>query len=243
MTPASATAAAVAPPATQLSVIESDQVVVDLRAKGAAALELAQSLVVDTAERKTEGLELVARARRAVRASDARRTALVKPHNDHVASINRLFKGATDPFRDVDRIASQKVIDFDREERQRAAKAAAEAEAERIRSETLLQEAARAEAAGQTQVAERLLERAVESEGGALDAQAQARIPAKVTTTESGTVGVRNKPWTFRVTDAEQIPRKYLCLDPVKVREDIRAGEREIPGLKIYQEEGLAVRA
>jgi hypothetical protein len=240
---AATTLAAATPASTELAVVEKDSILVDLKAKGAAALELARSLVVDTAEKKADGVELVARARRAVKISESRRTALVKPHNDYVSAINRLFKGATDPFRDVDKIATQKVIDFDAAERRRAAEAAAAAERERLASEALLQEAARAEAAGQTQVAEKLLEKAVESETGALDAQAQAVIPARVTATESGTVGVRNKPFTYRVLDEAQVPREYLCLDAAKIREAIRQGERTIPGLEIFQEEGLAVRA
>lgn len=245
MTPgAEATAAAPTPmpSATDVALVERDPVLVELRAKGAIAVGIARDLVVASPDAKAEGLELVARARKAVRTSETRRTALVKPHNDQVRDINRAFKEATDPFREVDTIVSGKVLAFDRAERQRAAEAAAAAERERLEAEALLREAEKAEAAGKPEVAGALLEKAIAEEACARDSQAQAKIPPKTVAVDAGTVSVRNKPWTYRVVDEACVPREYLCLDSPKIRDAIRRGEREIPGLEIFQEEGLAVR-
>jgi hypothetical protein len=236
-------AAAISGSASDVAVLDGDPIVTELRAKGSLAVGLARDLVVNSPESKTEGLELVARARKAVRTAETRRTALVKPHNDHVKAINAVFRTVTQPFSDADSIVSKKVLDFDREERRRAAEAAAAAERQRLESEALLREAEKAEAAGNAPVAEQLLEKAIAEETGAAAAQSEARIMPRSMATADGSVGIRNKPWTYRVVDESQVPREYLAIDSAKVREAIRGGVREISGLEIYQEEGLAVRA
>lgn len=53
--------------------------------------------------------------------------------------------------------------------------------------------------------------------------------------------GVR-KVWRFAITDARLVPREYLTIDQPTVNEAIRGGAREIPGLRIFEEEILAAR-
>jgi hypothetical protein len=52
---------------------------------------------------------------------------------------------------------------------------------------------------------------------------------------------VTAKRWTFEVIDIGRVPTKYLEISSAAVRLAIRNGEREIKGLRIYQEEGLRV--
>lgn len=49
------------------------------------------------------------------------------------------------------------------------------------------------------------------------------------------------KRWTFEVIDADKIPRAYLILNTVSINSMIRQGLRDIPGLRIYQEESLSI--
>jgi hypothetical protein len=63
-----------------------------------------------------------------------------------------------------------------------------------------------------------------------------------VTRTESGSAHTR-KRWKFEVTDAMQVPRQYLMVDDRLLRAAVSDGEREIPGVRIYAEDDLAVRA
>lgn len=58
-----------------------------------------------------------------------------------------------------------------------------------------------------------------------LAAQAQTQSLAPVT-------GIRTS-WDFKILDWEKIPREYFILDPTKVREAIKNGVRDIPGLEI----------
>lgn len=50
------------------------------------------------------------------------------------------------------------------------------------------------------------------------------------------------KRWKYEVIDVGSVPVEYLAVDDREVKSAIKAGVREIDGLRIYQEEGLAVR-
>jgi len=51
----------------------------------------------------------------------------------------------------------------------------------------------------------------------------------------------RNR-WTFRVTDLGRVPRGFLVLDDRAVRNAIKSGARNVPGLEIYEVESLVAR-
>jgi hypothetical protein len=58
-----------------------------------------------------------------------------------------------------------------------------------------------------------------------------------------GSTAYVRKAWAFEVVDLDQVPRDYMSLDVEVVREAInRDAVREIPGLRIYQNETLHVR-
>ena len=51
-----------------------------------------------------------------------------------------------------------------------------------------------------------------------------------------------SKVWTFELLRLAEVPREYLMLDTATVREAIAEGGREIPGIRIFQEERMSVR-
>jgi hypothetical protein len=53
--------------------------------------------------------------------------------------------------------------------------------------------------------------------------------------------GVR-KVWRFAIVDANLIPREFLTVDQPTVNAAIKEGKRDIPGLRIYEEEIMAAR-
>ena len=65
-------------------------------------------------------------------------------------------------------------------------------------------------------------------------------IPEKTTTTTKGRTTL-TKTWTFEVEDAGLTPFEYLCIDEAKVKKAIAAGVRKIPGIKIFQKNGISV--
>lgn len=50
------------------------------------------------------------------------------------------------------------------------------------------------------------------------------------------------KRWTYEVTNENEIPRVYCSPDRGKMRDAVNSGVREIPGLRIYEEESIKVR-
>jgi hypothetical protein len=52
----------------------------------------------------------------------------------------------------------------------------------------------------------------------------------------------QTKTWTFEVTNANAVPREYLMVDTVLIREAMRNGVRDIPGVRFFQEDGLSIR-
>lgn len=203
--------------------------------------ERAVALAIDSPEAKIAATDLRARLAALRHAAETERIELVKPHNNYVNGINALFKRALAPVAEAYDLLGERVLAFDREQRRLASEAAAKAEADRIRSETLLREAEKAEAKGENGVAEQLLTGAVASEQGAKAAQAEAVLPSRHVVTGAGSSTVR-KEWTFRLLDLGRVPLEYHSLDAAKVREAIRRGARDVPGLEIFQAETLATR-
>ena len=73
---------------------------------------------------------------------------------------------------------------------------------------------------------------------------ASARLePTRIRGNYGATAFVR-RSWTFEVVNLDQVPREYVSLDVPVVRAAItQDGIRQIPGLRIFQTEGLRVRA
>jgi hypothetical protein len=59
---------------------------------------------------------------------------------------------------------------------------------------------------------------------------------------EDTKTGGLSKTWGFAVIDASIVPREYLSINEVVIRQAIRNGIREIPGVGIFQENKLVVR-
>lgn len=72
--------------------------------------------------------------------------------------------------------------------------------------------------------------------GPAVVQPAPAILPAqKATRSEAGTVSER-KFWTFEIVDPMQIPRAYLMIDEKAIRAAVKAGVRDIPGVRIFED-------
>ncbi len=50
------------------------------------------------------------------------------------------------------------------------------------------------------------------------------------------------KRWVFEIENVGMVPREYLQVDEKKIREAITAGVRDIPGVRIYQDESITLR-
>ena len=74
-------------------------------------------------------------------------------------------------------------------------------------------------------------------------AAVSAPVPAAAAPKPAG-ISTR-KVWKFEVTDAAKLPPEYLVPDIKKIGKVVRAlqGDTEIPGVRVYSEDTMAVRA
>jgi len=62
-----------------------------------------------------------------------------------------------------------------------------------------------------------------------------------VTRTEAG-AAYQRKSWEFEVVTLEEVPREYLILDEKHVRDAVRMGIRQIPGIRIFETTKTVIR-
>jgi hypothetical protein len=117
----------------------------------------------------------------------------------------------------------------------------AETEADRARAERLSQ--------GEQSVSERhdVIEALQVAEAAERAEVARQMAPMPVEPTcirgNDGAIAFLRRSWSFEVVDLDQVPREYMSLDVPVVRAAItQNGIRHIPGLRIFQAEGLRVR-
>lgn len=117
-----------------------------------------------------------------------------------------------------------------RQEQQRAAEAAAR----KAEEDRMLAEAQAAEAAGEKEEAQAIIEQPV---------QAPVVIVQSTTPKLEG-VSFREN-WTFQITDETKIPREYLIVDTKKIGAIVKAmkGQAAIPGVRAYAEKIVSGRA
>ena len=217
--------------------------------------ELAGLAIQDAAgeQRVVEGLLFIKSVRRAL---EKARKELVEPLNTKIKEVNASFKPLSDSVEHAEEKISGVLLSWRkaeaeriRLEQERVARENAEREARAREDETRRRREVKetthrdAEAAGfkpeeAAELAE--LEAASVPQVQALQEVAPS-TPAATVRSSIGTATVR-KVWTFELTDQQLVPRAYLSVNEPAIREAVRAGVREIPGVRIYQDEQLAGR-
>lgn len=187
---------------------------------------------------------------------------LTGPANDYVKAVRNLFRPYLDRLEAAEHALKKKIADYSYQQRLEQQRKEAEArEAARRQQEKIdaEQRAIREEAERKAAEAAKDLEKEKdEARRAALEktiadetAAAQAQPPVviapvieqkpTVTRTETGSGHLR-MDWTFEVTDPAQVPRKYLEVNERAIRADVKAGIREIPGVRIFEKPIMNIR-
>lgn len=190
--------------------------------------EIAKDLEVITAEADTYTIQsqndiaiatdfLVKVKARAKRIEELRQF-FVKPLNDQVKAINDRFKAVIRPLEEIEARVKRSISDYTLEQ-------------ERLRreEERKLQELHAKEMAKQEKAAEKAGTEFVPS----VAPKIEKSMPS--VKTESGKT-TTIKVWKFEVIDAAAVPREYLVVDETLIRKAVQAGERDIPGVRIYED-------
>ena len=174
-------------------------------------VERATNFQIISNESLEKAAQVSAWLRKRTKTVEERRKFFVDPLRAHVKSINEFFNRWLNPLADADQIITDKMLAWRRLENDRIAK----------ENERLLKQA----------------QKEAEKKHIPLE-QAQAKIAPKiqeqVQTTDSG---VFKKKWTYAVEDESRVPRPYLQPSDEKIKMAIKDGTREIPGLRIFEEE------
>lgn len=165
----------------------------------------------------TEDLSVVARLKKEI---EAKRREYTSPLDQHLRDINSVFKSVQEPLLLADTIIRKKVLAYQTEMARKAA------EAERIAAE----------------------ERRLAEEKAALTGQPvepiEIPVLAPIETTTNGELGTSGQRMIakYEVEDFASVPDKYKLLNEALVGKLVRAGETDIPGIRIWKEPTLVVR-
>lgn len=190
----------------------------------------AEKYEVDSAEMVDEASVFLKKVRDTEKAIEAKRLEFTAPLNQSLKALNDTFKKLKEPLDDAKRLVTNKILVWRKVEAERVRieeEARRKAEEEKVRK---IQEALKAE----------------------VDAKKKQEIIKEIIKTEEpkpvieqpknkiGNVQTR-KVWTYKVIDDSKVPDEYRAVVPQLVNQAIRDGVRDIPGLKIYQEEKLSI--
>jgi hypothetical protein len=250
--------------------IEQVDSTVDVVAKRVAEAEAqADALQVTNAGEAEAAAEVLRDIARYKKGAEAERTELVKPLNDHVKLINKKFKDAIAPFEAADKKIRAKVETFtaeqerrrreeeqrlerERQERERKAReererqeAEAKAKREQAEADARAAEELADEGEDPGDLAEEAAQKLAEAQTAesAISSLPEPTLPRQVVEKPAAPTGTSTRMvWKHRLVDPAAVPREYLVVDEKKIRQAVRDGVREIPGVVIEQKPELAVR-
>jgi hypothetical protein len=170
---------------------------------------------------------------------DRIRTALVKPLNDHVKNINDQFRPLTDASKETEDALSLKMKSYNDQQkvkRDAEAKAARDAETARLR-----EEAEKLAAAAVNLKSDKVMDAAVKVEEKAAKLEA---APVKVQTQFVSGESKTNfaMVWRFEVVDPRKVPIAYMEISDKKIKDAIKSGLRDIPGIRIFEDSVIKAR-
>ena len=199
----------------------------------------AEAMVIESDETVIGATNLLGYIAQSKKQFEDRRTGIVKPLNDNVKRVNDAFRGITAPLNTAETILKQKVLIYNRAQEKKRQEEIARIEAERKVAEEQRQKEIeeRKQTLGALGINE---EETGPLDGPILQTYLMPPVIPTMTKTSLGSATIK-KVWTFEITDETLIPRTYFTVDEKKIREAVRAGVREIPGVRIYQDDQLAV--
>ena len=158
-----------------------------------------------------------------------------------LAEIKAMFNEPKSFLNDAEEIVRGKINHFLNEQRARI-EAEALAMKQKAEDEALKQaeelEALKSGAGEYDAVTRKAMIEAIEAKQNKLiDATAK-----QMEINQSSANSVVRKVWAFRLTDLSKVPLQYIQLNETAVRNAIKAGERNIAGLEIFQECQVAIK-
>jgi hypothetical protein len=224
------------PTTLRLQPAEDSHAVVDLNIDGARrALRLfedkvavmeaeAQAIEVKTSAAAANATEMTGQTKRLAKSVDDRRKEIIAEPDSFVRKVNGFCKPIADRLKAIESLLKRKLADYAYQvELQRR-----EIERKQNEARVELQKQVDAEAAA----------KGVESVTIAPVAMPTKKEPVRSDSAVSSAVMV----WKHEVIDAAAVPREYLMVDDKAIAAAVKAGIRNVAGVRIFEEAEMRVR-
>jgi hypothetical protein len=205
---------------TELQVIENDERVQDVVQGSLELVERAESIEITDDESDVVAAEFLAQVKTARKRVDELRHWFTDPLETQKKAIIARFKATDAPLEQAQKIVGGKHIAYQREKQEAARK-----EQERLRKMA---------EARQERAEKRAEEKGLEAPAPIIP-MPTVEAPPKTIHTAAGAVTTRTV-WRHEVIDFAALPEEYKVADEVKLGKVVRAGVREIPGVRIFEE-------
>lgn len=205
---------------TQVEIIESDERVQELSQGSIELLDRAQNIEIIDDESDVEAAEFLAQVKTARKRWDELRHWFTDPLETQKKAIIAKFKADDAPLAEAQKIVGGKHVAYVQKQQEAARK-----EQERLRK---LAEAR------QERAEKRAEEKGLEAPAPVIP-MPTVQAPPKTIHTSAGAVRTRTV-WKHEVVDFAALPEEYKIADEVKLGKVVRAGVREIPGVRIFEE-------
>jgi len=210
----------------------------------------AQDLIIDSEEKAKEATASLALVRKSRKQLEGRRLELTRPLDEQKRLKALPFRELEDSLKALDRELEPKISHYhDEVEARRKALAEQqrlqELEALKAKEEEQLEQAEVNQSALALEDAVNTREQIAE-----IEAEPQA-VDSRVATRTIVGSAHRSRPWDYKVTDIKKVPRRLLATLDEKghlvsghslVMAAIKAGDREITGMEIYQKSSVSIR-
>ena len=202
----------------------TDVSIIELGEKVNALVTYANKRVIASGEDVRAAADDLGFIARLTKAIEEKRDGYVRPHNEYVKEVNIYFKLLSDPLAVAEKITKQKVLAYNAEQERKRK------EAEEINRQKIELARREAELSGTGEFT-------VDTEPLPVPAAAPKTVRAS-----TATLGTRSdRKW--RLVDKELVPEEYKILNELLINNLVRNGIPKIPGIEIYLEDNLSVRA
>lgn len=231
------------PDTTELATTQTQDTEAQALATRATSLEQqAVVLVIDSDERYQTATDMVGMVSRIKKGFEELRVFLVKPLNDQVKRINDRFKNEAAPLERADSTLRQKMLAYQHEQQLKRqaeeARLRALAEAERARLQAIAdKERAKLEAKAEKKGIE------LPPAPPPVEAVPVYAPPVAKTVAAAAASATMKTVWRFEITDKAAVPESFKLVNETAIGAAVRAGVREIAGVRIYEAQELAVRS
>lgn len=208
------------------SEVTENQIVQTINERAIALLAEAHGLKIVDDESDARGVDIVLRAKSLRRDLSNARSDATTPYERRKKAIIRWFTAHDSPLESVERETGDQHLRYQARVREAARK-----EQERLQK---LADARNAKAA-------------VKAEAKGVEPPVMIPVPTvqappKTVKTAAGSLTVKTV-WSFEVVDLSALPDEYKMADEAKLGRVVRAGVRQIPGVRIFETESLGGRS